>query len=119
MSGSFTLFTNCRYCLHGELVDDHVIISEKTGLILKRSGYIGGDVIDLEGNILAPGLLELQTNGVNGFHFTHFENEKQYEEKLAETARYYATQGVTGFWATIPTVAANEFKRVLSQLFFA
>ncbi|KAF1916865.1 hypothetical protein BDU57DRAFT_517233 [Ampelomyces quisqualis] len=116
MSGWFTLFTNCRYILNGELVEDHLVISDETGLILKREGYIGGDAVDLEDSIVAPGFLELHTNGANGFHFTHFEDEKSYAAKVDGIARYYATQGVTGFYATIPTVKGDEFKQVLPSL---
>ncbi|KAF3052224.1 hypothetical protein E8E11_010626 [Didymella keratinophila] len=116
MSGWFTLFTNCRYVLDGQLVDDHLVISDETGLILKREGYIGGEAIDLEDSIIAPGFLELHTNGANGFHFTHFEDEKRYGRKVDDIARYYATQGVTGFWATIPTVKGEEFQRILPSL---
>ncbi|KAF9738004.1 hypothetical protein PMIN03_011414 [Paraphaeosphaeria minitans] len=116
MSGWFTLFTNARYVLHGELVEDHLVISDETGYILKREGYIGGDVVDLDDNIIAPGFLELHTNGANGFHFTHFEDPESYEQKMEKIARYYATQGVTGFWATIPTVKADEFQRILPFL---
>ena len=112
MSCWFTLFTNCRYVLDGQLVDDHLVISDETGLILKREGYIGGEAVDLEDSIIAPGLLELHTNGANGFHFTHFEDEKNYGAKIDNIARYYATQGVTGFWATLPTVKGEEFQRV-------
>ncbi|KAF2143250.1 carbohydrate esterase family 9 protein [Aplosporella prunicola CBS 121167] len=112
----FTTFTNCRYCLDGALVDDHLVISEETGKIIKRTGYIGGEIVDLEGNIIAPGLLELHTNGVNGFHFTHFENNHQYELKLKETAEFYVTQGVTGFWATLPTVPPETFQKILPSL---
>jgi N-acetylglucosamine-6-phosphate deacetylase len=117
--GWFTLFTNCRYCLNGKLVEDHLVISDDNGTILKRTGYIGGEVVDLEDGIIAPGFLELQTNGVNGFHFTHFENEQQYEKKLEDTAKYYVTQGVTGFWATVPTVAEAEFKKVICLFYLA
>ena len=112
MSGWFTLFTNCRYILNGELVDDHLVISDETGLILKRDGYIGGEAVDLDDNIIAPGFLELHTNGVNGLHFTQFESEPTYARSIDAVARHYATQGVTGFWATIPTVEAAEFQRV-------
>ncbi|KAL1632501.1 hypothetical protein SLS56_003580 [Neofusicoccum ribis] len=112
----FTLFTNGSYCLGGELVDDHLVISEETGRILKRTGYIGGEIVDLEGHIVAPGFLELHTNGVNGFHFTHFEDELQYDQKLKETADFYVTQGVTGFWATIPTVSPETFQKILPSL---
>ncbi|KAF9698516.1 hypothetical protein EKO04_003776 [Ascochyta lentis] len=116
MSGCFTLFTNCRYVLDGQLVDDHLVISDETGLILKREGYIGGEAVDLEDNIIAPGFLELHTNGANGFHFTHYEDEKSYARSVDDIARYYATQGVTGFWATIPTVKGDEFQRILPSL---
>jgi N-acetylglucosamine-6-phosphate deacetylase len=112
MSGWFTLFTNCRYILNGELVEDHLVISDETGLILRREGYIGGEAIDLEDSIIAPGFLELHTNGANGFHFTHYEDEKTYATKIDDIARYYATQGVTGFWATLPTVKSDEFQKV-------
>ncbi|KAH7090453.1 hypothetical protein FB567DRAFT_626431 [Paraphoma chrysanthemicola] len=116
MSGWFTLFTNCRYILNGELVEDHLVISDETGLILKREGYIGGEAIDLEDSIIAPGFLELHTNGANGFHFTHFDDEKGYSKKVDDIARYYATQGVTGFYATIPTVQSDEFQKILPYL---
>ncbi|KAI4956999.1 hypothetical protein J4E86_005471 [Alternaria arbusti] len=116
MSGWFTLFTNCRYILNGELVEDHLVISDETGRILKREGYIGGEAIDLEDSIIAPGFLELHTNGANGFHFTHYEDQKTYATKIDDIARYYATQGVTGFWATLPTVKSDEFQKILPSL---
>ncbi|KAJ4297532.1 hypothetical protein N0V90_005424 [Kalmusia sp. IMI 367209] len=116
MSGWFTLFTNARYVLDGQLVEDHLVVSDETGRILKREGYIGGEAIDLDDNIIAPGFLELHTNGANGFHFTHFEDEESYAAKVDGIAKYYATQGVTGFWATIPTVKAEEFQKILPSL---
>lgn len=112
MSGWFTLFTNCRYVLNGELIEDHLVISDETGLILKRDGYIGGEAIDLEDSIIAPGFLELNTNGANGFHFTHWDDEQSYSKKVDDLASYYATQGVTGFWATVPTVESEKFHKV-------
>lgn len=117
MSGWFTLFTNCRYALDGQLVEDHLVISDETGLILKREGYIGGEAVDLDDNIVAPGFLELHANGANGFHFTHFEAEASYSKKVDDLARHYATQGVTGFWATIGTVDGQEYHKV--SLYFA
>ncbi|RMZ74210.1 N-acetylglucosamine-6-phosphate deacetylase [Pyrenophora seminiperda CCB06] len=116
MSGWFTLFTNCRYILNGELVEDHLVISDETGLILKRDGYIGGEAVDLEDTIIAPGFLELHTNGANGFHFTHYDDDKSYRANIDDIARYYATQGVTGFWATIPTVKSEDFQKILPSL---
>lgn len=112
MSGWFTSFLNCRLCVDGKLVDDQLVVSDDTGLILPRTGYIGGDAVDLEGGIIAPGFLELQTNGLLGFHFTCYENDQQYQAELDKVSKYLVTQGVTGFWATIPTVSSDDFKKV-------
>lgn len=113
MSGSIT-FKNCRICLNGSLVEgEPLVFSEDTGLILESTtGLEGCKVVDLNDKIVAPGFLELQTNGVNGFHFTHFDNEETYIEKLKGTARYYVTKGVTSFWVTIPTVSESNYKKV-------
>jgi N-acetylglucosamine-6-phosphate deacetylase len=126
MPGFFTTFTNCRICVNGELLDgERFVISHDTGLILESTGFIGGEIVDLNDAIIAPGFLELHTNGVNGFHFTSFENKTQYHDKLEETARFYVTKGITGFWATVPTVSPENYQKVsdscsfgLSHVFF-
>ena len=97
-------------------MSDQLVVSEDTGLILPRTGYIGGDAVDLEEGIIAPGFLELQTNGMLGFHFTHFTSENQYAGQVDQVARYLGTQGVTGFWATVPTVSSDDFKKILPCL---
>lgn len=112
MSGWFTSFLNCRLCIDGKLVEDQLVVSDDTGLILPRTGYIGGDAVDLEEGIIAPGLLELHTNGLLGFHFTHFKDEQEYAAQIDKAAKFLVTQGVTGFWATIPTVSCEEYKKV-------
>lgn len=93
-----------------------MVVSDDTGLILPRTGYIGGDAVDLEEGIIAPGFLELQTNGLLGFHFTHFNDEQQYSAEIDKAAKYLVTQGVTGFWATVPTVSSDDFKKVTNHL---
>ncbi|KAK4922805.1 hypothetical protein LTR66_016576 [Elasticomyces elasticus] len=115
MSGWFTTFLNCRLCIDGQLVEDQFVVSDDTGLILPRTGYIGGDAVDLEGGIIAPGFLELQTNGLLGFHFTHSDGndggKERYGREVEKVAKYLVTQGVTGFWATVPTVSVEGFKK--------
>ena len=109
----FTTFVNCRLCVGGEIIEGkQLVASEQTGTFLPRKGYIGGEIVDVEDNIIAPGYLELQTNGMLGFHFTHFENEKQYEKELSKAAKHLVGKGVTGFWATIPTVEPGLYKKV-------
>ena len=118
MSGWFTSFLNCRLCVDGQLVEDQLVVSDDSGLILPRTGYIGGDAVDLEEGIIAPGLLELHTNGLLGFHFTHFTNEQEYAAQIDKAAKFLVTQGVTGFWATVPTVSSDEYKKVVKRSSF-
>lgn len=113
MADDRVTFTNCQLCIGGTLRSANIVVHNNDGTICGIDEKIQqGKLVDLQGKIVAPGYLELQTNGVNGFHFTHFENEEQYMEKLAETARYYASVGVTGFWVTIPTVSSQVYKKV-------
>ena len=99
-------------------MEDQLVVAEESGKILRRTGYIGGEVVDLEGATIAPGFIELQTNGVNGFHFTNFENDEQYEEMLEKTAKYYVTRGVTAFLVTIPTVKPELYRKVGAPILF-
>lgn len=116
MAGDFTSFINCRLCKNGDLVSGSLIINNATGQIVDNIGYVSTDAIDLNGAIIAPGFIELQTNGLRGFHFTHFEDALQYANALNTVARYLPSTGVTGFYVTIPTVASEEFKKVRQYL---
>ncbi|KAK6429950.1 hypothetical protein LTR95_013899 [Oleoguttula sp. CCFEE 5521] len=112
-----TRFTNCRICRDGELVTGQdILVSTQTGLIVNPTRKDDDEVIDLGNKILAPGFIELQTNGMRGFHFTHFEDEASYHKKLDEVATYLPSTGVTGFYATIPTVSSEDFKKILPSL---
>lgn len=123
---SCIVFTNCRLCVAGRLTaaPSSIVIAKDTGLIdeILEGVSVGStteteaQIINLQNAIVAPGLLELQSNGMRGFHFTHFNDPKEYGAKIDDIARYLPTVGVTGFWATIPTVASAEFKRVCSYL---
>ena len=96
---------------------DELVVSEDGYFIGKKTDDVAAaKVIDLEGAIVAPGYIELQTNGMRGFHFTHFDDQASYSAKVDEIARYLVTQGVTAFYATIPTVSSEEFKKVSSRL---
>jgi N-acetylglucosamine-6-phosphate deacetylase len=108
-----TVFTNGRICRNGQLIEgEDLAISPYTGKIVPSPEGHDGDVVDLKGAILAPGFLELQTNGMRGFHFTHFSDSSSYVKKIDEVAKYLPSTGVTGFYATIPTVHSDEFKKV-------
>jgi N-acetylglucosamine-6-phosphate deacetylase len=59
-------FTNCQTCVSGELIPQDVYFSPEQGIIVPNYYYRteGVNRIDLGGAIVAPGFLELQTNGV-------------------------------------------------------
>ena len=113
------IFKHARICSGGHLLEEQSFaIATGSGRIISLSEGEGegeGDAasaIDLKGAILAPGYLELQTNGMRGFHFTHFEDRPTYAHAIDSVAQYLPSQGVTGFYATLPTVASEEFKKV-------
>lgn len=105
-----TTFTNCRVCRAGQLVHEDLLVSHETGQIVDSPGE--SEVVNLGGAIIAPGFIELQTNGMKGFHFTHFEDGRTYTQKIDEIARYLPSTGCTGFYATVPTVSSHDFKKV-------
>lgn len=109
-----TTFTNARICHAGQLSEPSTFVVGEDGYILDNNDtkISSSHVVDLKGAVVAPGLIELQTNGMRGFHFTHFDDADSYAAKIDEVARYLVSRGVTGFYATVPTVASEEFKKV-------
>lgn len=113
MGNLFTTFTNCRLCINGKIVyGERLVVSEDTGRILKSTGYIGGEIVDLDDAIVAPGFLELHTNGANGFHYTSYTNDTEYAESVQKIAQWYPSRGITAFWATVPTVESKFYHSV-------
>jgi hypothetical protein len=106
-------FTNGYICYGGTLLEKTLWVDIKSGLIIDQpEDGQNQDVYDLQGEILAPAFLELQTNGCAGFHFTQFTEPDYYEYRLFKVSRYLLSTGVGGFWATIPTVSSKVFKDV-------
>jgi N-acetylglucosamine-6-phosphate deacetylase len=110
---SITVFTNCRVCEGGRLLQKNLAVSNDTGRIVDGTTSKGHDTVDLGGAIIGPGLIELQTNGMKGFHFTYFADEQSYAQKVEDVARYLPSTGCTSFYATIPTVSSDDFKKVI------
>ena len=111
-------FTNCHLTLHGELLPQDLYFSPAAGLITPNYYYRSDNVtkIDLSGKIVAPGFLELQSNGMGGIHFTQLASGGDDEMSLQTVAKMQIKSGVTGWWATIPTVAQSHWKEVLPLL---
>jgi N-acetylglucosamine-6-phosphate deacetylase len=106
-------FTNCQTCVAGELIPQDVYFSPDQGIIVPNYYYRteGVERIDLGGAIVAPGFLELQTDGRHGLRFGQL-GGKDDEKKLLQAARSKARCGVTGFWGSVPTVEEDSWKKV-------
>ncbi len=108
-------FTNCQLCISGELIAQDLYFSPETGLLTPNYYYRseGVERIDLGGAVVAPGFLDLQVNGWGGWHFTELGRGKEGEgDWLGEFAREEVRGGVTGWWATVPTVQRGRWGEV-------
>lgn len=125
MDTSLVCFTNCLLCISGELVSQDVYFSTETGHITPNYYYRqqGVQRIDMGGLVVAPGFLDLQTNGLMGVHFTGLGSKQQEqdggvdggdadEDRLLRVSRVEAQHGVTAWWATVPTVDRPRWKEV-------
>ena len=112
---SLKAFANGSLCKGGQLVREPLVISPDSGEIVSSQLFNQipeKDVVDVTGQVIAPGFLELQTNGMNGFHFTDYVNAEDYGRGLEQVANFLVSKGVTSFWATLPTVAQDQYQKV-------
>ena len=105
-------FINAAVCVGGKSYAQSIYVDLDSGLIVPPPSEAGAHVQDLDGLILAPAFLELQTNGCAGFHFTQFADAPTYQRNLENVSRYLLSTGVGSFWATIPTVEKSVFHDV-------
>lgn len=110
-SPRITKFTNCRLVKGKNLVEQDLWIDSCSGKILRDQEVFYGlhlspdKVVDLGGRIIAPGLIDVQLNGAQGFDFSvPKETTKEYEEGLRMVNRGLARTGVTSY---LPTVVSS------------
>ncbi|KAL4802876.1 hypothetical protein BDV18DRAFT_145721 [Aspergillus unguis] len=116
-------FTNCRIVKGDDLVDQDVWIDSTTGKILRDQEAFYGlhlspdEVIDLGGRILAPGLIDCQLNGAQGFDFSVPQSsKKEYDEGLRMVNKGLARTGVTSYLPTVVSSTAEVYRQVLPSL---
>ncbi|KIW15713.1 N-acetylglucosamine-6-phosphate deacetylase [Exophiala spinifera] len=108
--------------MSGELVAQDLYFSSETGIITPNYYFRedGVERIDMNGYVVAPGFLDLQTNGMQGIHFTQLAGQKGHaeddEQKLQAVSEMEIAHGVTGWWATVPTVAKDRWKQIVPTL---
>ncbi|KAL4902499.1 hypothetical protein BDW74DRAFT_59833 [Aspergillus multicolor] len=116
-------FTNCRIVKGDELVNQDVWIDSTSGKILRAQEAFYGlhlspdEVIDLGDRILAPGLIDCQLNGAQGFDFSIPQPSKEeYDEGLRVVNKGLARTGVTSYLPTVVSSTAEVYHKVLPSL---
>ncbi|KAI0343492.1 Metallo-dependent hydrolase [Trametopsis cervina] len=117
-------FTNCLLPLEdGSLVEKDLWIDERRGVILDSQKTFfkrrqrPDRVIDLGGNILSPGYLDIQINGAYGFDFSVFEGDHAaYREGIKMVAEKIVETGVTSLVPTIITQEKSLYPTLLNLL---
>ncbi|KAF8806561.1 carbohydrate esterase family 9 protein [Phlegmacium glaucopus] len=123
-SNGLICFTNCLLCQEdGSLAEKDLWVDETQGLILdaQKTFYIRRQrpdrIIDLEGNILSPGFLDIQLNGAYNFDFSVYEgDEEAYRQGLQMVAERIVETGVTSLLPTIITQEKSVYPKLLSLL---
>ncbi|EAW15087.1 N-acetylglucosamine-6-phosphate deacetylase [Aspergillus clavatus NRRL 1] len=118
-----TKFTNCRVVKGKDLVEKDVWIDSLSGKILKDQEAFYGlhlspdEIIDLGGRILAPGLIDVQLNGAQGFDFSVPQASKEkYDEGLRMVNKGLARTGVTSYLPTVVSSTPEVYWKVLPSL---
>ncbi|KIY73638.1 carbohydrate esterase family 9 protein [Cylindrobasidium torrendii FP15055 ss-10] len=113
MSNGLVCFTNCLlFQEDGTLAEKDLWIDQEKGVILDAQATFFArkerptSLVDLGGNILSPGLIDIQINGAYSFDFSIFDgDEKAYSDGLGDVARKIVETGVTSF---VPTTITQE-----------
>ncbi|EPQ55150.1 Metallo-dependent hydrolase [Gloeophyllum trabeum ATCC 11539] len=117
-------FTNCLLPLEdGSLVERDLWIDERRGIILdsQRTFFLRKErpdrIIDLGGNILSPGLIDIQINGAYGFDFSVYEGDDEaYKEGMKTVALKIVETGVTSLVPTLITQEKSLYPKLLHLL---
>jgi N-acetylglucosamine-6-phosphate deacetylase len=117
-------FTNCLLPQEdGTLLESDLWIDETSGTILdaQKTFYLAQDrpskIIDLRGNILSPGLLDIQINGGYGFDFSVYDGDDQkYQQGLELIAKNIVETGVTSLLPTLITQEKSLYPKILTLL---
>ncbi|KZT18303.1 carbohydrate esterase family 9 protein [Neolentinus lepideus HHB14362 ss-1] len=117
-------FTNCLLPSEdGSLVEKDLWIDERRGVILdsQRTFFVRKErpdrIIDLRGNILSPGLIDIQINGAYGFDFSVYDGDDEaYREGMKTVALKIVETGVTSLVPTIVTQEKSLYPKILNLL---
>ncbi|KAI0062403.1 Metallo-dependent hydrolase [Artomyces pyxidatus] len=116
-------FTNCLLPLEdGSLVRKDLWIDERRGVVLDAQRTFFSKKqrpareIDMQGNIVSPGFLDIQINGAYGFDFSVYESEEAYREGLNTVSEKIVETGVTSLVPTLITQDKALYPTILPLL---
>ncbi|KAF8548988.1 carbohydrate esterase family 9 protein [Imleria badia] len=123
-SNGLVCFTNCLLPREdGSLVEKDLWIDERRGVILdaQKTFFLRRErpdkIVDLGGNILSPGYIDIQINGGFGFDFSVYEGDGQaYRDGLKLVAERITETGVTALVPTIITQEKSLYPKLLHLL---
>lgn len=123
-SNGLVCFTNCLLPQEdGGLIEKDLWIDERRGVILnaQQTFFLRKErpntIIDLGGNILSPGFIDIQINGGFGFDFSVYEGDDQaYRDGLKLVAEKIVETGVTALVPTIVTQEKSFYPKLLNLL---
>lgn len=109
---SFTKYTNCHLIDNGQVYQrTDLYVNNTTKKICENPKSPSSiKVVDLHGNYLSPGFIDIQNNGIYGLNFSNLSSTSSEEEILMFEKFYkdamtkYLSTGVT---STCPTVTSN------------
>ncbi|KAG6850851.1 hypothetical protein H0H93_007469 [Arthromyces matolae] len=73
-------------------------------------------IVDLHGNILSPGFIDIQLNGAYNFDFSVYESDELYREGMKLVAERIIETGVTSILPTLITQDKTLYPKILSLL---
>ncbi|PGH18723.1 N-acetylglucosamine-6-phosphate deacetylase [Polytolypa hystricis UAMH7299] len=118
-----TKFTNCRIPSGSELVEQDIWVDSVSGKILRDQEAFyeyqlsPDQVEDLGGRILAPGFIDVQINGAQGFDFSVPQASKEeYDDGLKQVNRGLARMGITSYLPTVTSQRSDVYHKVLPSL---
>lgn len=118
-ASSIIKLTNCRLVHDGALVKKDLWINPSTGKIVhdQEAFYthqiLPTRIIDLGGNIVAPGFIDVQLNGAQGFDFSVVEDG--YAEGLKKVNKALVKTGVTSYLPTVCSQTPETYRKVSSS----
>ncbi|KAI5954673.1 NAG2 [Candida jiufengensis] len=121
---SITKFTNCHLIDNGKLYQNtDLYVDNKTQKIIHKPLNFNNidniKIIDLKGEILAPGFIDIQNNGIYGLNFSNLntnstdEDIKEFKLFYKDAMKKYLSTGVTSLCPTVTSNFSDVYLKVL------